>query len=93
MDEKSTVQKNHSSLKSIREILEFTIKECVQFFHDIEDPGEADIRARKELMLMDILIERFEHYGHLTREDLKDLKYIIWNFAVEAGWLKEMPEI
>jgi hypothetical protein len=83
--------------KSIEEILTYTIKECIQFFRNAEDGDfqkkeEGDFRARKELMLMDVLVERLKNYGHLDEKNFKELKHLIWEFAMEVGWTGEMPE-
>ena len=83
--------------KSIEEILNFTIKECIQCFQNIQgrddrDAEEGDSRARKELMLMDVLIERLKKYEHLDEKNFKELKHLIWEFAVEVDWIGEMPE-
>lgn len=84
--------------KSIEKILNFTINECIQFYRDIKrrgdrDPEEGDFRARKELMLMDVLIERLKNNGHLDEKNYKELKHLIWDFAVEVDWIREMPDI
>ncbi len=75
--------------KSIEEILGFTIKESIQNYRDTEEGNNC---ARYELMMLDLVIGRLKTYGHLDEEDFKELKHLIWDFALEVGWVREMPE-
>ena len=75
--------------KSIEEILNHTIKESIQ---DYEDTEQGNYRTRYELLMLDLVVGRFKTYGHLDEENYKELKYLIWEFLVERGWARNMPE-
>ncbi len=75
--------------KSIEEILNFTIEESI---HNYEDTVQGNYIARYELLMLDIIVGRFKHHGHLDDTDYKKMEYLIWEFLVERGWSREMPE-
>ncbi len=75
--------------KSLEEILNHTIKESIE---DYRDTVQGNYRARYELLMLDLVVGRFKTYGHLDEENYKELKYLIWDFIVERGWTREMPE-
>ena len=75
--------------KSIEEILNFTIKECIDNYRDTE---QGNCMARYELLMLDIIVGRFKNNEHLNDEDYKRMEYLIWEFFVERDWTREMPE-
>ena len=75
--------------KSIEEILNHTIKESIQTYEDTE---QGNCRTRYELLMLDVVVGRLKTYGYLDEEDYKELKYLIWEFLVERGFARVMPE-
>ena len=75
--------------KSIEEILNHTIKESIEDYRDTE---QGNCQARYELLMLDVVIGRLKTYGHLDEGDYKKMIYLIWEFLVERGWAREMPE-
>ncbi len=76
--------------KSIEEILNFTIEESIKNYRDTE---QGNYIARYELLMLDIIVGRFKHHGHLNDTDYKNMEYLIWGFIVERGWARSMPDI
>ena len=68
--------------KSMQKILNFTIRECI---HNYEDTEQGNCIARYELLMLDILVGRFKHHGHLDDADYKSMMYLIWEFIVARG--------
>lgn len=52
-----------------------------------------DCRTRYELLMLDLVVGRLKTYGHLDEENYKEMKYLIWEFLVERGWARSMPDI
>ena len=75
--------------KNVEEILNFTINESIEAYEDTE---QGNCRARYELLMLDVVIGRLKTYGHLDEEDFKRMITLIWEFIVERGWSREMPE-
>jgi len=75
--------------KSIEEILNFTIKECIENYRDTE---QGNCLARYKLLMLDIIVGRFKTNGHIDDAEYKKMEYLIWEFFMERGWTREIPE-
>ena len=51
-----------------------------------------DCRARYELLMLDVIVGRLKTYGYLDEEDFKKMITLIWEFLVERGMARSMPE-
>ena len=75
--------------KSIEEILNYTIKESIENYRDTE---QGNCRARYELLMLDVVVGRLKTYGYLDEEDFKKMITLIWEFLIEKGMARVMPE-
>ena len=76
--------------KSIEEILNNTIKECIENYRDTE---QGNCRSRYELLMLDVVIGRLKTHGYLDEDDFKKMITLIWEFLIERGMAIRMPDI